>query len=182
MGKVIPFRRRTRWRARPVQAPVRKAAAARWRLGPANPAAVLAVVAAAGLAVGVGWEAIAPSVPSAPLRAAHEKPEPVGTVSGRVVRVIDGDTFRLDCCGASIRLWGIDAPERNTPAGPAATAALRSLIAGQRLSCTQHATDRYGRIVGQCALTDGADLGARLLATGTVREYCHFSRNHYRTC
>jgi len=107
---------------------------------------------------------------------------PDTTVAGRVTRVIDGDTFRLDCCRASIRLWGIDAPERRTRRGPAATRALRSLIAARPLTCRQRDIDRYGRIVGQCTLPDGSDLGDRLLATGTVREYCYFSRNHYRTC
>jgi endonuclease YncB( thermonuclease family) len=105
-----------------------------------------------------------------------------GGFSGRVVRIVDGDSFRMDCCGEDIRLWGIDAPEWNGRGGPAAAAALRTLVAGRSLSCRKRDADRYGRIVGQCALEDGSDLGRRLLQTGTVREYCFFSRNHYGTC
>jgi len=105
-----------------------------------------------------------------------------GGLSGQVVRVFDGDTFKLDCCARRIRLWGIDAPEWNRRGGPAATAALSALVAGRPLACRQRDIDRYGRIVGQCTLADGSDLGARLMQTGTVREYCHFSRNRYGTC
>jgi micrococcal nuclease len=50
------------------------------------------------------------------------------------------------------------------------------------LTCRQRDIDRFGRIVGQCRLPDGRDLTAAMIATGTAREFCRFSGNHYGTC
>jgi endonuclease YncB( thermonuclease family) len=101
---------------------------------------------------------------------------------GRVTKVKDGDTFDLSCCDRPIRLWGIDAPEWNEQGGSAATSALKRLIAGESLNCVRRDVDRYGRLVGQCSLPDGRDLGQALLETGTVGEYCYFSGGYYGRC
>ena len=53
---------------------------------------------------------------------------------------------------------GISAPERGTPSGAEATAALTQLMAGQRLTCHERDVDRYGRIVAQCFLANGRDI------------------------
>ena len=102
--------------------------------------------------------------------------------TGRVTRIVDGDTFWISSQGVRIRVWGLDAPETNRRGGAAATAALSNLIANQTLACRTRDIDRYGRIVGQCFLPDGRDITAAMIASGTAREYCRFSRNHYRTC
>ena len=49
-------------------------------------------------------------------------------------------------------------------------------------TCRQRDIDRYRRIVGQCFLPDGRDITAAMIASGTAKEFCRFSRNHYRTC
>jgi micrococcal nuclease len=105
-----------------------------------------------------------------------------GTLTGHVTGIVDGDTFWISSKDVRIRVWGLDAPERGTPAGPTATAALSGLISGQTLTCRQRDIDRYGRIVGQCFLADGRDITAAMIASGTATEYCRFSHNHYRTC
>jgi endonuclease YncB( thermonuclease family) len=102
--------------------------------------------------------------------------------TGRVTRVVDGDTFWIDSAEVRIRIWGLDAPERDRAGGSAATAELSRLIAGRTLTCRQRDIDRYGRIVGQCFLPDGRDITAAMIASGTAREFCRFSGNHYRTC
>jgi micrococcal nuclease len=99
-----------------------------------------------------------------------------------VTRIVDGDTFWISSKDVGIRIWGLDAPERDTPQGPAANAALSRLISGQTLTCRQRDIDRYGRIVGQCFLPDGRDITAAMIASGTAKEFCRFSGNHYRTC
>lgn len=104
------------------------------------------------------------------------------TFTGRVTRVVDGDTFYISSREQSIRLWGLDAPETNTPTGPLATAALERLISGEPLTCRQRDIDRYGRIVGQCFLSDGRDITAAMIASGVATEYCRYSGNYYRTC
>jgi micrococcal nuclease len=102
--------------------------------------------------------------------------------SGRVTRIVDGDTFWISSQDVRIRVWGLDAPETRDPGGAAATAELTRLIAAETLYCRQRDIDRYGRIVGQCFLPDGRDITAAMIASGTAREFCRFSRNHYGTC
>ena len=108
--------------------------------------------------------------------------EDLGTIEARVARVVDGDTFKLSGQAQSIRVWGLDAPERNQAGGSAATAALNALISGQTLSCVVVDIDRYQRLVGQCFLPDGRDITAAMIMTGTATEYCRYSKGYYGTC
>ena len=87
-------------------------------------------------------------------------PDSADTFTGRVTRVVDGDTFWISSADERIRVWGLDAPEVDMPGGSQATAALTALISGQQLTCRQRDIDRYGRIVGQCFLPDGRDITA----------------------
>ena len=103
-------------------------------------------------------------------------------VSGAVRYVTDGDTLSLRGVDRPIRVWGLDAPERDERGGSAATSTLRKLIAGQSLTCRVRDLDRYGRIVGQCFLPDGRDIAAEMITAGVAREYCYFSGGHYGTC
>ena len=82
----------------------------------------------------------------------------------------------------SIRLWGLDAPERDHAGGSKATAALTALILNQILSCRVKDIDRYDRIVGQCFLPDGRDVAAVLIQAGVAKEFCRYSDGYYRTC
>jgi len=105
-----------------------------------------------------------------------------GDFAGRATRIVDGDTFWIDSRDVSIRVWGLDAPEVRDPGGAAASAALTRLLDGQKLTCRTRDIDRFGRIVGQCFLPDGRDITAAMISSGTAREFCRFSRNHYGTC
>jgi micrococcal nuclease len=49
-------------------------------------------------------------------------------------------------------------------------------------TCRKRDVDRYGRVVGQCLLPDGRDVTQLMIATGTAKEFCRYSRNHYGTC
>lgn len=109
-------------------------------------------------------------------------PSGSGGIAGHVTRVVDGDTFRLDSADERIRVWGLDAAERDEPGGAQATAALTALIAGKTLTCRQRDIDRYGRTVGQCFLPDGRDIAAVMIESGAAEEFCRYSGNHYRTC
>lgn len=103
-------------------------------------------------------------------------------LEARVSKVLDGDTFTLSGHSRRIRVWGLDAPEWNRPGGSAATAAMRSLISGQTLTCEVRDMDRYGRYVGRCFLPDGRDIAAEMIRQGVATEYCRFSRGYYGTC
>lgn len=103
-------------------------------------------------------------------------------IEARVSKIIDGDTFSLRGTSRRIRVWGLDAPERDEAGGSAATETLRGLIAGQTLVCEVRDMDRYGRLVGQCFLPDGRDITAEMIRSGAASEYCRYSRGYYGTC
>lgn len=100
----------------------------------------------------------------------------------RVSKILDGDTFTLSGESRRIRVWGLDAPEWNHRGGSAATAILRGLISGERLSCAVLDIDRYGRLVAQCFLPDGRDIAAEMIRSGVADEYCRYSGGFYGTC
>lgn len=124
--------------------------------------------------------------------ARHKNPEIIaqgepseGTLlEGVVVKIIDGDSFRVD--DVEVRLWGVDAPEYRFKGFEAAREGLRSRIAGRFIQCTVLDQDRYERQVARCQFDAGdegkKDLGLSLLQAGLVREYCHYSRNYYGYC
>ena len=103
-------------------------------------------------------------------------------ISGVVMRVTDGDTFRLSGLDVAVRVWGLDAPERKQRGGTAATNAMRDLIDGKTLTCVERDIDRYRRVVGQCFLENGQDIAAAMIAAGVAREYCRYSGGFYGTC
>ena len=103
-------------------------------------------------------------------------------LSARVSKITDGDTFTLSGTSRRIRIWGLDAPEKDEPGGSLATDVLRDLISGKELDCLVRDIDRYGRIVGQCFLPDGRDITAEMIRSGVATEYCRFSKDYYGTC
>lgn len=74
-----------------------------------------------------------------------------------VSRVLDGDTVEVYLLvPVSVRVRGINAPEKNTPAGPASKAALeRHLPPGSRATLWLHGRDKYGRQLGDLVGRDG---------------------------
>jgi len=70
--------------------------------------------------------------------------------TGRVVRVIDGDTYELLVDGnlVRLRLLGADAPETSQPFGQQATDSARALLQGRLVSLQRQGTDLYGRTLG----------------------------------
>ena len=74
------------------------------------------------------------------------------TISGKVIRVADGDTFTLlakDRSQISIRLAEIDAPENGQPYGNKSKQVLSDLIFGKQVTVEVQTEDRYGRTVGR---------------------------------
>ncbi len=88
--------------------------------------------------------------------------------------VADGDTLTIS--GTRIRLIDIDAPEldqtcldvqgRDWPCGRQASAQLRSHIRGHDLTCRPKSRDQYGRTLATCALPDGSNVNAWMVAQG----------------
>lgn len=77
---------------------------------------------------------------------------PAGTdISGRIVRVLDGDTVEVLDTGnhlTRVRLAGIDAPEKSQPFGQRSRQELTSMVAQRSVIVRGCDTDRYGRLLG----------------------------------
>ena len=63
----------------------------------------------------------------------------------------DGDTLSLRCADRAfkLRLGAVDAPEYRQAQGQAARNALADHLLGRGLRVESHATDRYGRVIGE---------------------------------
>lgn len=102
------------------------------------------------------------------------------------VRVIDGDT--LDLGEAPLRLFGIDAPERDQTCdrngqswqcGLWSARVLADALAAGPLACVERDRDRYGRSVATCTV-NGRDLGALMVRAGAATAYRRYSDRYVR--
>jgi endonuclease YncB( thermonuclease family) len=108
---------------------------------------------------------------------------PEWTVPATVERVIDADSIvvRADLgwrisFKTSVRLFGVDAPELNTPEGQAAAHFINALLrSGDEITLISHKllgnTDKYGRVLASIVLPDGRDLSTLLLQHEHARPY-----------
>lgn len=106
---------------------------------------------------------------------------PSFTYAGTVLRVVDGDSLDVDLdlgCTVHVRvplrLEHINAPERRTPPGSAATAYLRELLpAGRAVTVQTRRTEKYGRRLAVVHLDDGdpASVNDRLIRDGHAIPY-----------
>jgi micrococcal nuclease len=95
-----------------------------------------------------------------------------------LMRVVDGDTLRLDLelqadvtlRNQAVRILGIDAPEMRTPEGRRAKGAAEKFLAGKKLEVELHGKDKYGRWLGD-VFADDENLALWLLKNGHVRPY-----------
>lgn len=95
--------------------------------------------------------------------------------SFQVLRVVDGDTFKIQYDGepTSVRFFGINAPEKRDPDGPAATAALVSMIDGQTVRLefpAERKRDNFGRLVCK-VYVGGVDVGKWMIENGHAVRY-----------
>lgn len=97
------------------------------------------------------------------------------TLTGRVVRVADGDTFTLLVQGKQerVRMASIDAPEVTKDSqrpgqdqSQASKDALAALIAGKTLTLDCYERDRYDRNVCNVPLEDGTTANQKQVASG----------------
>ena len=93
----------------------------------------------------------------------------------KVKRVVDGDTFKIvyDGESTSVRLLSINAPERNTPEGPAATEALKELIDGKTVRLEfigDRKRDNFGRLLCKVCV-DEKDIGSEMIRRGHAKKY-----------
>lgn len=99
-------------------------------------------------------------------------------ISGRVVRVSDGDTITvLDARNVQhkIRLAGIDAPEKSQAYGQRSRESLADLVANRAVIVETNKQDRYGRYVGKI-LVNGQDINFEQIRRGLAWFYRHYEQ------
>jgi endonuclease YncB( thermonuclease family) len=114
---------------------------------------------------------VAVAIASAVTRPAH-------TLSGRVVKIADGDTLTvLDKTNRQhkIRLAGIDAPEKSQAFGARAREALAAKVFGRDVRVEVIDTDRYGREVGRIFLSRHY-INAEMVREGFAWRYTQWDR------
>ena len=100
------------------------------------------------------------------------------TLTGRVVRVADGDTVTvLDSSNTQhrIRLEGIDAPESHQAFGTQSKQSLAQMIFDKDVTVVYQKTDQYGRLVGKITL-DGKDVNLEQVKAGMAWHYKEYQR------
>lgn len=98
-------------------------------------------------------------------------------LSGRVVRVSDGDTITIVDAERNryrVRLTGIDAPERKQAYGKVSKQQLASQLLGKVVLVEWHKLDRYGRLVGKVNI-DANDAGLGQIRSGMAWHYRRYA-------
>ena len=98
---------------------------------------------------------------------------------GVVTRVLDGDTVKFkrpDGSLVTIRLEGIDAPERVQRFGREATGWLAEATDGKAVEVVETGTDRYGRLLADLHV-DGEWLNRKLVASGLAWHYVKYNKD-----
>ncbi|MFN7038989.1 MAG: thermonuclease family protein [Alphaproteobacteria bacterium] len=113
----------------------------------------------------------------------------ISTIAGGIFltqydRIIDGDTFKIK--GETIRLYGIDAPEkkqichiRKTPwnCGVEAKEALKKIMNNRKISCTPKSKDKYGRMTAIC-YADTTEINKSMVRLGYALAYREYSKQY----
>jgi endonuclease YncB( thermonuclease family) len=100
-------------------------------------------------------------------------------VSGRVVKVVDGDSFTLldgDEREVKIRLYGIDCPEEGQDYAEKAREKAAEFIAGKTVGVRIYDRDRYGREVGVVPVGEATTLNEILLIEGLAWNYTEYNK------
>ena len=119
-----------------------------------------------GFAIGVLLATLAPNLASADWQ-------------GRVVWVFDGDSIRVarEKKVITVRVAGIDAPEKGQPFANQARAFTFKLALKKTVTVREKENDRYGRTVAQIFLPDGRSLSQALVRAGLAWWYRRYSQD-----
>lgn len=129
---------------------------------------------------------------AAPPPASASPPVPADAVRVSVVRVIDGDTIKVQRGRSlvTVRILGMDTPETHDPRKPvqcfgkAAADRAHQLLAGRHVTLagdpTQSRWDRYGRELDYVWLPDGTSYDWKMIRDGFAHEYTYKSPYEFR--
>lgn len=102
---------------------------------------------------------------------------PAKKLSGKILRVIDGDTFVFQTAEGSlkVRLDGIDAPELKQPFGLESSSFLKSYLYKKAL-LESKGVDRYGRTLG-VLFVEGSNINLQMVEKGYAWHFKKYSHN-----
>jgi endonuclease YncB( thermonuclease family) len=120
---------------------------------------------------------------SVPFLRPGEVPRTGGSMSVKVGKIFDGDTFAFkhDHLSYHVRLSGIDAPERMQPFGEDSRLALLHMIEGQTVRLDVLKIDAYGRLVCKVSLSDSSakDVSLMLLEKGLAWHFKRYQKDQH---
>jgi endonuclease YncB( thermonuclease family) len=129
---------------------------------------------------GASWREAADKLEE--LGAAREgQPIPAFGITGRVVRVADGDTVSIldrNNTQYKIRLHGIDTPERDQRYGKKAWDALSEMVAGKTVGVVVLGKDSYGRTDGTIYL-DEQNINLAMVVAGHAWWYRYYAPDEH---
>ena len=99
-------------------------------------------------------------------------------ISGKVVKIADGDTFTLlvnNHDQVKVRLDGIDAPEKKQAFGNKAKQYLSSMIWGTPVTVKVLKKDRYGRSIGKVSTSRFKDVNLEMIKAGYAWHYKEYN-------
>jgi endonuclease YncB( thermonuclease family) len=99
--------------------------------------------------------------------------------AGRVVGIIDGDTIKVLRAGRAetVRLQGVDAPEKRQAYGERARRFAADLSFDRTVVVRSTGRDRSARLLGEVVLPDGRSLNQELVRAGYAWWFRKYSRD-----
>ena len=99
--------------------------------------------------------------------------------AGRVVGITDGDTIKVlrDGRAETVRLQGVDAPEKRQAYGERARRFVADLSFDRTVVVRPTGRDRNGRLLGEVVLPDGRSLNQELVRAGYAWWFRRYSRD-----
>lgn len=101
------------------------------------------------------------------------------TFTGKVIRVLDGDTIEVlvNKEPIRVRLADIDCPEKKQPFGQVAKKYVLEIAAHEIVTVNARNKDRYGRTIGEVILPNGDSLNRLLIRDGYAWHYKKYSKD-----
>ncbi|NLK37790.1 MAG: nuclease [Epulopiscium sp.] len=101
-------------------------------------------------------------------------------ISGRIIGIKDGDTVVLltpEKKQITVRLYGIDCPEKNQAYGTRAKQFTSDLVFGKDVDVQIVSSDRYGRTIGMIVTDDGITVNHELVRNGYAWWYREYAKD-----
>ncbi|MBF7067206.1 thermonuclease family protein [Campylobacter volucris] len=102
--------------------------------------------------------------------------DPNSYINAKIIKVIDGDTIEVKTNDKEIivRLFGIDAPEKDQSYGQMSQKFLNAIVLNKEVVLSMKDEDKYGRILAIVYLND-RDVNQVMVANGYAWAYEHYS-------